>query len=89
VTTVEVRAYGAVRETLGARALTRDVGNDATVAAVLSALSPPLDDPHEAFDRGALLVVRNGRNVAHADGLATPVEPGDRLSLSGSPMPEG
>lgn len=88
---VEVRTYGDVRAAVGERALTLDLPAGATVADALAALAatsdltvPAASDP----DADALLVVRNGRNVTLDEGRATTLSPGDRLSLSGSPMPE-
>ncbi|MFB6156665.1 MAG: MoaD/ThiS family protein [Haloferacaceae archaeon] len=86
---VEVRTYGDVRSAVGERTLTLDLPADATVADALAALASDSDlTIPDGSDADALLVVRNGRNVALDEGRATRLAPGDRLSLSGSPMPE-
>lgn len=87
---VEIRTYGDVRDAVGTKTLTREVGDDATVGGVLAAMASEFEalDPETDFDRGSLLVVKNGRNVTLLEGRETPLADGDRLSLTRSPMPE-
>ncbi|GAB3035232.1 MoaD/ThiS family protein [Natronobiforma cellulositropha] len=86
---VEVLTYGHVREAAGEKRLVESVSEGATVATVLGSLTPTLGiELVEAFERDALVVHLDGRDVKLADGLETELESGARLSLTGTPMPE-
>lgn len=87
---VTIKAYGNVRAALGEKTVRLDVPAESTVGDVLTRLGDEFDiDLVASAGRGPLVVMKNGTNVNQLDGDDTPVDAGDTLGLSGSPMPEG
>ncbi len=87
---IEVQTYGEIREAVGAKRLARNCSEGTTVGELVASLFSEFESLEAAteFDRGSLLILKNGRNVSLLEGSETPLEDGDRVSLSGTPMPE-
>lgn len=82
---IQLRSFANFREALGARSVDRDVQDGATVGDVLHALDEEYAE-FEVFDesgdlREYLSILVNGRDITHLEGLDTPLEDGDKLSL--------
>ncbi|MFB6210370.1 MAG: ubiquitin-like small modifier protein 1 [Halobacteriales archaeon] len=82
---LELRFFATFRETVGQKTIEREFEEGMTVGAVLESLVaeyPELDlfDEDGAL-RDYLNVMKNGENVIHLQGLATPLEDGDKVSL--------
>jgi MoaD family protein len=100
---IELRFFATFRQAVGSKTIVREFGADADVGAVLRALEAEfdglegelLDDAGEL--RPQLSVLKNGREVVHMEGLDTPLEDGDAVSVfppvaggaEGSPEGEG
>lgn len=84
---MEWKLFADLAEVGGDRRVEVDVGDGETVGDALEALfddRPALRDRVLTDDgdvREHINVLRNGENVRRADGLDTPVEPGDELAL--------
>lgn len=82
---LELRFFATFREEVGRKTIEREFEDGATVGEVLRALVeeyPGLDLFDEAGElRDYLNVMKNGENVIHRQGLATPLADGDTLSL--------
>lgn len=83
---LELRFFASFREEVGQKILEREYDADAvSVGDVLEELTsehPDLDlfeEPGEL--RGFVSIMKNGRDVTHLDGLETPLEDGDKLSV--------
>jgi len=88
---VEVLTYGTVREAIGTKLLTRDVPEGTTVGELLGRLAQEFDgfgpDAEDAEDGDDPLIVRkNRKDIEHLRGRETPLEAGDRLSVSDAPV---
>lgn len=81
--TLELRFFATFREAVGQKVLKRDVDGDTLVGDVLSDLVAEYDlDLFEDGDiRPQVSVMKNGKDVYHLDGLDTPLEDGDTLSV--------
>ncbi|WP_132057884.1 ubiquitin-like small modifier protein 1 [Halorussus amylolyticus] len=81
--TLELRFFANFREAVGQKVLERDVDGDTIVGDVLSDLVAEYDlDLFEDGDiRPQVSVMKNGKDVYHLDGLDTPLEDGDTLSV--------
>ena len=87
---LNIRTYGNIRESIGTKAFVHETSSGETVGDILSDLSAEFDTPlTEDFEKGALLVLKNGTHIRQLDGLDTTFADGDRLSLTSPPMPEG
>ena len=83
---LELRFFATFREAAGGKTVTAEFADGSTVGAVLRELESTYDEM-----RGRLIVdgdlapqinvLKNGREVLHLDGLDTPIEDGDRLSV--------
>lgn len=81
---IELRFFATFREAVGEKSLTRSFDDGAPVGDVLHMLDaeyPDLDLFEDGELRDYLSVMRNGRDIAHLDGLETPLDDGDRLSV--------
>lgn len=83
---LELRLFANFRETVGQKTLDREFPEDATVETVLHELEADYPDLDGAFVQdGEILpqvnVLKNGREVHHLEGLSTPVEDGDKISI--------
>lgn len=83
---LELRFFATFREAVGSKELAWGIDEDATVGDVLA----DLEAEYEGLDgqlladgevRPQLNVLKNGRNVEHADGVETPVTGEDQLSV--------
>ncbi|MDX1744793.1 MAG: ubiquitin-like small modifier protein 1 [Halobacteriales archaeon] len=82
---VQLRLFATFREAVGERSVDRDFPEDSTVGDVLHTL----DEEYPAFEvfdedgtlREYLSILVNGRDITHLDGVDTPLEDGDKLSL--------
>lgn len=82
---VQIRSFATFREAIGDRSVDREFPDGTTVGDVLHAL----DEEHQEFEvfdetgalREYLSILVNGRDITHLDGLDTPLEDGDKLSL--------
>jgi MoaD family protein len=85
---IECNLYGPVQESFGQRHATVEVAADATVEDVLDVLVATAPDLQEVlFDEEgeiaeSLGVIVNKRNVSRAQGLETPVNPGDEILVT-------
>jgi len=83
---LELRFFATFREAAGDKTVTAEFADGSTVGAVLRELESTYDEM-----RGRLIVdgdlapqinvLKNGREVLHLDGLDTPLENGDRVSV--------
>lgn len=83
---VELRFFANFRQTVGQKSLYRAYGDAATIGDVLVAIEDEFPElAGLILDDGEIQpqinVLRNGREVEHLDGLETPVEPGDAVSV--------
>lgn len=81
-----LRFFATYREAVGQKALEWETDDAATVGDVLEALETEYDDLAgrllaEGEIRPQLNVLKNGRNVVHDDGVETPLEDADQLSV--------
>lgn len=81
---IELRFFATFREAVGEKSFTESFDDGASVGDVLRMLDEEYPDL-ELFEDGGLRdylsVMRNGRDIAHLDGLETPLADGDRLSV--------
>jgi molybdopterin synthase sulfur carrier subunit len=83
--TLELRFFATFREAVGTKTITREY-DAATVGDVLVALESEFEGlAGEILDGGAVKpqvnVLLNGRDVTHEQGVDTPIEPDDTLSI--------
>lgn len=82
---LELRFFATFRSVVGGKTIEREYQEGSTVGDVLRALEGEFEelDLLEADGEipGQVAVLRNGRDVVHLDGTATPLEDGDALSL--------
>lgn len=81
--TVTIRTYRLARDQLGDKELTWTIGDGTTVRGLLA----DIGETH-GVDPDDFLVMRNGRNIKQLDGLETPLQDGDEVTLSIGSMPE-
>lgn len=83
---LELRFFASFREAVGQKTLEREYDVEAVSA---GELLEELADEYAGLDifeptgevRDFVSVMKNGRDITHLDGLDTPFEDGDRLSL--------
>lgn len=83
---LELRFFASFREAVGQKILEREYDGEAVSA---GELLEDLTEEYSGLDifepsgevRGFVSVMKNGRDITHLDGLETPFEDGDRLSL--------
>lgn len=84
---IELRFFANFRETVGQKTIYRAYDDADTIGGVLVAIEeefPELAGLILDGDGGIqpqINVLRNGREVEHLDGLETPIEPGDAVSV--------
>ncbi|WIV68669.1 ubiquitin-like small modifier protein 1 [Natrialbaceae archaeon AArc-T1-2] len=83
---LELRFFATFREAVGRKELEREFDDDATVGDVLETLEGEYDGLEgqlieDGEIRPQLSVLKNGRDVAHMEGVATDLEDGDLLSV--------
>jgi len=83
---LELRFFASFREAVGQKTLEWTYEGDAVTARdlleELTEAYPGLDVFEPSGEvRGFVSVMKNGRDITHLDGLDTPYEDGDRLSL--------
>ncbi|MFB6093859.1 MAG: ubiquitin-like small modifier protein 1 [Halanaeroarchaeum sp.] len=83
---VELRLFATFREAVGQKTIHREFPTDATIETVLAGLEEEFPElAGEFVEDGAVRaqvnVLKNGREVTHLDGLATPVADGDTISI--------
>lgn len=80
---LELRFFATFREAVGQKTLERDYPEGTTVGDVLTDLTEEYDvDLFEGDDlRPQLSIMKNGKDVVHLDGLDTPLDDGDVLSV--------
>ncbi|MDL5362449.1 ubiquitin-like small modifier protein 1 [Halalkalicoccus sp. NIPERK01] len=84
---LELRSFATFREAIGRKTIEREYEDGATVGDVLAALESEFDGLEGRLldDEGAiqpqLSILKNGRDVTHAQGPETPLESGDTVSL--------
>lgn len=84
---IELRFFANFRQTVGQKSIYRAYDGADTIGGVLTAIEDEfpelagliLDD--DGRIQPQINVLRNGREVEHLDGLETPVEPGDAVSV--------
>lgn len=84
---LELRSFATFREAMGQKTITREYEDGATVGDVLVELESEFDELEGRLldaDGGIqpqLSILKNGRDVTHAQGPETPLEAGDTMSL--------
>ncbi|MFC6903709.1 ubiquitin-like small modifier protein 1 [Halalkalicoccus tibetensis] len=84
---LELRSFATFREAMGQKTIERDYEEGVTVGEVLADLESEFDGLEGRLLDGdgeiqpQLSILKNGRDVTHAQGPETPLEPGDTLSL--------
>lgn len=84
---LELRSFATFREAIGQKTIEREYEEGITIGAVLSDLETEFSGLEGRLLNGnggiqpQLSVLKNGRDVTHAQGPETPLETGDRLSL--------
>ncbi|MFB6206373.1 MAG: ubiquitin-like small modifier protein 1 [Haloglomus sp.] len=84
---LELRFFAAFREAVGSKTIEREFDDSADVGTVLQALEAEFDGlegrllDDEGGLRPQLSVLKNGRETVHIDGLSTPLEDGDTVSV--------
>lgn len=84
--TIELRSFATFREAIGQKTIEREYADVTTVGDVLAALESEFDGLEGQLIqngeiRPQLSVLKNGRDVTHAEGPATPIEDGDTVSI--------
>lgn len=83
---ITLRFFATFREAVGQKTIERTHDDGTTVGTVLSELESEYEDLdgrllEDGEIRAQLSVLRNGRDVAHAEGPETRLEDGDTLSV--------
>lgn len=83
---VDLRFFATFREAVGRKEVTREFADGVTVGDVLAALEDEYDGLEgqlleDGAVRAQLSVLKNGRDVTHAEGVDTRLEDGDELSV--------
>jgi sulfur-carrier protein len=83
---IELRSFATYREAIGEKTIERSYDEGTTVGEVLAGLESEFDGLEgrlleDGGIRPQLSILKNGRDVAHAQGVDTPLEPGDTVSL--------
>lgn len=83
---IELRSFATYREAIGQKTIERSYEEGTTVGDVLADLESEFDGLEgQLLENGdirpQLSILKNGRDVAHAQGSDTPLEPGDTVSL--------
>lgn len=81
---IELRFFANFREAVGQKTIERDYEDGLQAGDVLRSLSEEFTEM-DLFEDGELreylTILRNGTDIAHLDGQATPLEDGDELSV--------
>ncbi|MDQ2073283.1 ubiquitin-like small modifier protein 1 [Haloarcula sp. NS06] len=81
---IELRFFANFREAVGQKTVHREYETDLQAGDVLQQLSEEFTEM-DLFEDGELreylTILRNGRDIAHLDGLETALEDGDELSV--------
>jgi len=81
---IELRFFANFREAVGQKTVQRKYENDLQAGDVLRQLSEEFTEM-DLFEDGELreylTILRNGTDITHLDGLETPLEDGDELSV--------
>lgn len=83
---IELRTFATYRDAIGQKTIERSYDDGATVGDVLADLETEFDGLEgQLLDDGEirpqLSILKNGRDVTHAQGPDTPLEDGDSVSL--------
>ena len=83
---LELRFFATFRATVGQKTIHREFPHGSTVGEVLLALEEEFEGlagelVEDGEIRDQLSVLKNGREVLHMEGIDTPMEDGDRLSV--------
>ncbi len=83
---IELRSFATFREAVGRKTIERSYEDGATVGEVLADLESEFDGlegqlVEDGAIRPQLSILKNGRDVTHAEGPDTPLEDGDTVSL--------
>jgi molybdopterin synthase sulfur carrier subunit len=82
---IEFRAFATFRATVGQKTFVREYDDAETVGDVLRVLSEEYPDLDLFDDDGQVpefvSILKDGRDIAHIDGLETELEEGDTISL--------
>ncbi|PSP56061.1 molybdopterin synthase sulfur carrier subunit [Halobacteriales archaeon QS_1_67_19] len=80
---LELRFFATFREAVGQKTLEREYPDGTTVGDVLTDLAEEYDMTlfEDGDLRPQLSIMKNGKDVAHLDGLDTPLDDGDTLSV--------
>lgn len=83
---IELRSFATYREAIGEKTIERSYDEGTTVGDVLADLETEFDGLEGRLlengeIRPQLSILKNGRDVTHAQGPDTPLEPGDTVSL--------
>lgn len=83
---IELRSFATFREAVGRKTIERSYEDGATVGEVLADIESEFDGlegqlVEDGAIRPQLSILKNGRDVTHAEGPDTPLEDGDTVSL--------
>ncbi|MFB6305007.1 MAG: ubiquitin-like small modifier protein 1 [Haloferacaceae archaeon] len=81
---VELKFFATFREAVGSKFVTREVDDGATVGDLLAALEAEYEGLELLEDgdlRPQINVLKNGREVLHMEGTATPLADGDTVAV--------
>ncbi len=84
---LELKFFATFRAIVGQKTVDREFPDDSTVGDVLATLEseyPDMEDrllDDEGTIRGQLSILKNGQNVLHLEGAATPLSAGDTVSV--------
>lgn len=85
---VEVNTYEQIRDVVGQKSFTIEVDPGDTIADAMQKIAEkyPEIEVADSPDDDPLTVMVNGQHLKYLQGDETPIEDGDRISLSGEPM---
>lgn len=83
---VELRFFATFRESVGQKTVEREFDDGETIENVLDRLEADYPGLEGSFvENGEILpqvnVLKNGREVHHLEGMATPIEDGDTIAI--------
>lgn len=84
---LELRFFATFRAIVGQKTVDREFPDGSSVGDILSTLQEEYPDMNDRLldedgeVRNQLSILKNGRNVVHMEGSATPLDDGDTLSI--------
>lgn len=82
---IEMRFFANFREAVGQKEIAREIADGATVGAALEGIVAEYPEmeifEEDGSPREFLSIMKNGRDITYIDGLETPLEEGDTVSV--------